>query len=104
MNFGAEFACAIQQEIVEQAALNRDFALVAGWELDNHFLTADGDELDAIQSPMWQAANSVGDSQSPQSGPASRVQTIAANFFARKFFALEQNCSQFSGGAKCRTC
>jgi hypothetical protein len=41
------------------------------------------------------------DPELPQNRPALRIQTIAAHFLPRKFFALDQNRPQSGNSAKC---
>jgi hypothetical protein len=41
------------------------------------------------------------DSELSQNRPALRIQTIAAHFLPRKFFALDQNRLQSGSSAKC---
>jgi hypothetical protein len=52
---------------------------------------------------MRQLRDALGDSEPATYGPARWIQTIAANFFAREFLALEKEGAQSNGGAKRRT-
>ena len=51
---------------------------------------------------MWQRAHALGQAEPAQDRPAQRIQTIAAHFFARKFFAIEQDDVQSGPCAKGR--
>src|SRR6202040_2545311 len=79
---------------------DRDFGLIARRKIDNYVSAANGDKLNRVESPMRQAVNSFCDRKSAQNWPARRIDAIAANFFARKFLALEHNGLQSRGGAK----
>ena len=54
-----------------------------------------------IEHTMRQGSNVLIDSKSPQNWPALRIQTIAAHFFPRKFFAFDQNRPQSCRSTKC---
>src|SRR6266702_3255344 len=103
MDKRAELACARHQWVVEQAAFDCDLAFAAGGKIDSHLLTANGDKLNGIESSMRQLPGALGDPEPAQYGPARWIQTIAANFFAGEFLALEKEGAQSSGSAKRRT-
>src|SRR5437016_3867249 len=103
MNNRAELACASHQQLIEETAFDCDLAFAAGGKIDNYSLFANGDKLDGIESSMRQLSDALGDPEPAQDRPTRWIQTIAADFFARKFFALEKEGAQSSGGAKRRT-
>ena len=89
--------------MVEKTAFDRELALIARWKIDNYLSTADGDELDALKLRMGQSRDPLHKIKPVQHRPARWIQTIATNFFAREFLALEKEGVQSSGGAKRRT-
>src|SRR5439155_15711079 len=88
--------------MVEKTALDRDFALIARWKIDNHFSPVNGNKFDVVESAMRQGMSARKQFQPAQHRPARRIDAIAANFFARKFLALDQDGSQSGSCAKCR--
>ena len=98
----AEFARAIEKQLVEEAPLDRDLRFVTYGQVDCHAASADSDKLDTIQLSVGQTSNALPQFQAPQDRPASGIQAVAANFLARKFFSFEDHCSQTGGRAKGR--
>src|SRR5437899_12602069 len=70
--------------------------------MDSNFSSADRDELDRIENCMRQLADTLRDSESLQDRPGRWIQTLAANFFPRKFFSFKNERSQPRERAKCR--
>src|SRR5260370_19756083 len=95
-NFGAELARARKQKIVEEAALDRDLAFIAGRKIDMCPLAANRDELDRFQFSMRRRAAEIGKLQPAQYRPARRIQTITTDFFSRECFPLVNECAQSS--------
>ena len=89
--------------MIEQTAFDRDLGIVAGRQTNPHGLSIDCDELNASEFALRKIPNDVGDAQSCEHRPARWVQTIAANFFAWKFFTFEQQGAEPSLSAESGT-
>src|SRR5207253_2432026 len=63
---------------------------------------ADGDKLDKIKFRMGESPDMLRKIEPLKHGPARWIQTIAANFFTRKFFPLKDDCLQPGVSAKRR--
>ena len=103
MNLRAEVPRSRHQQRVKQAAFDCPQTLFVGRQIDNDFLSADGDEFDGIKDSVRQLPGTFRNSQSLQYSPAGWIQTIAADFFAGKFLAFENEHSQTAKRAKRRT-
>ena len=99
----AEFARALQQQIVEKAAFHRKFAIVAGRKIHNHFMAIDCDERDRVELGMRQIPDLLLETEAFEHRPTRWIQTVAAHFFAGKIFALKNERMQTSQRTKCRT-
>jgi hypothetical protein len=97
---GAEFPRAVEEQLVEEASLDRDLGIVTHGKLDRDASSADSDELDTIQFSMRQTSNAVHQFEPSQDRPARRIQAVAANFLARKFLSFENHGSQTGRRAK----
>src|SRR5215471_690375 len=97
----AKLARALQQELIEKTPFNRELALVAGRKIGNHSMTANRNELDALQLCVREGLGAVGEIEPVEHSPAGWIQTVAANFFPWKFFALKNQCPQTGLCAKC---
>ena len=88
MDSSAQFACALEQGVVEKTSLNRDESRVA-WKICSDFLSANRDEIDGVNGRVWPSSDFIAKAKPLQDWQARRIDTIAANLFARKFFALD---------------
>jgi hypothetical protein len=86
--------------LVEETAFDRNFGVIANGKLYAHASSTDSNELDAAQFSVWRTPNPFRQFQAPENWPAGRIQAIAANFLARKFFALDDRGPQTGGSAK----
>jgi hypothetical protein len=100
VNLRPELASAPQQQIVEQAPLNGQLAIVSVWKINNHVTPAHGNELDRVQFGVRQITDTLRETESFQHRPARRVQAIATHFFPGKFFPLKNKRLQTRGRAK----
>ena len=89
-------------ELIEEAALDGDFRFVASRQGHGQSSAADANELDAIEHAVRQTPNTFRQLEPPQDRPARRVQTIAADLFARKDFSFEEERSQAGASRKRR--
>src|SRR5438105_11854481 len=100
MDFGANFSGTIDQQIIEQAALDCDLAKVAARKFDPQSVTVHPDELDRMKGAVRPIPKPVGQSKSMEDRPASRINAIATDFLPRKFLPLDYNDAQSGGGAE----
>ena len=70
------------------------------WKFNPQFFAIDGNELDRGERAARRILNLFGNVESFQDRPGRGIDAIAADFFARKFFALENKRSQSGCGAK----
>ena len=99
-NLGAERARSLKKKVVKQAALDADHTVLALRKIDPQFLAADGDEFYGVDHTMRPISNLFGELEFLQDQPARRIDAIAADFFAREFFTLQNQRSQSGGRAK----
>jgi len=93
MNLSSQFAGTIEQTIIKNAALDRKHPGTAGWETCPDRASADRDEVHCLYHRMRPVGHVFGQAKSLQYRQAGWVDAVAADFFAWKFFTLEQNSS-----------
>ena len=88
--------------MVKQAALDRDFSSLAPRKINPQFLAADGNKFHGVEGRVRTLPNFLLEFESLQHRPTGRIDTITADFFAWKFFPLQNERSQSCGRAKRR--
>src|SRR5438477_346042 len=88
-NFGPECARPIKKKMVEKTPLDRDLAVIAARKIDAQLLAADGNKFHCVEGSVRTVPNFLLEFESLQHGPAGRIDTIATDFFSRKFFPLQ---------------
>ena len=91
---------ALHQQLVERTALHRDLCAVR--QVDADRLSTNRDEVDAPQLAVRQLAHALRNAEPLEHRRAGRIQTIAANFLTREFFAFEEKRTQTGACAEGR--
>ncbi len=99
VNLGAQLARSSEQTIVKKTSLDRRHPRAG--ETCAHGSSVNRDEIDGVDHAVRQIVDFAGKSESLQNREAARVNAIAANFFARKFFAFDYRNPQPGSGAEC---
>ena len=94
MHRRARFARTMQQQVIEQTALDRDLALSSRWKIYADRLTADGDKLDGIELAVRHCPDLCRKAESFEDGPTTWIEAVAADFLPRKYFAVQNQHAQ----------
>jgi hypothetical protein len=88
--------------IIEDASLDGNDSCPATRKICSHSSSVDRNEIDRVCERVRPSLDILRQSESMQDRQARWVDAIAANFFARKSFALNQSYAQSGGGAERR--
>src|SRR5678815_2589982 len=90
-NLRSTFPSSSQQELIEDAALHRDFPTLEIRQRKTQRPPAEPDEFNCAEARVRQFEKSFAHAEAIENWPARRVQAIATDLFARKHAALEED-------------